>query len=158
AGLAGFAAYLDQGGNRAQVVQTIVASPEYRTRVVRELYATYLHREADAAGLEGFVGFLGAGGTVEQVQAALAASPEYARRQGGGAAGSLGARDGDVLAGAPAAAGRAGFGQGLAGGASRAAVAAAVFASPEYQARLVSDLFQRFLDRDAEGAGRDGFV
>jgi hypothetical protein len=36
-------------------------------------------------------------------------------------------------------------------------VAAALLGSGEYQTRLVNDLFQRFLNRDADAAGRDSF-
>jgi hypothetical protein len=157
AGLAAFAAVLDHGGSRAQVAQAIIASPEYHTLVVRQLYTDLLHREADAAGLAAFVNFLNAGGTAEQVQAQIAASPEYTQLHGGSSDGFLAALYGDLLGRGADQAGRAAFGQALAAGADHATVAAALLSSAEYQTRLVNDLFERFLDRDADAAGRDGF-
>jgi hypothetical protein len=149
---------LDQGGSRAQVAQAIIASPEYHTLVVRQVYTDLLHREADTAGLAAFVSMLGSGGTVEQVQAAIAASPEYAQLHAGSADGFLAALYQDALGRNVDAAGQAGFGAALAGGMSPGAVAAAVFGSSEYQARLVNDLFQRLLDRDVDAAGGRAFA
>jgi hypothetical protein len=157
AGLAAFSTFLARGGSRAQVAQAIVASPEYRTLVVRDVYARLLQREADAAGLAAFVSLLGAGGTVAQVQAQMAASPEYAQLHGGSPDDFLAALYGDLLGRTPDPVGQAAFGQALAAGTDRGAVAAAIVGSAEYQARLVNDYFQRLLDRDADPTGLAAF-
>src|SRR5262249_38482775 len=68
-GLANFTAMLDQGASPDMVVQSILASPEYKTAVVNELYLRYLGRPVDPAGLQNAlpffnVGVFGGGGEV----------------------------------------------------------------------------------------------
>ena len=76
AGLPGWVNWLSRGASRAQVVQAIEQSAEYRTKVVDNLYLQFLHRTADSAGEAGFVAALGAGMTIEQVKAIFLGSPE----------------------------------------------------------------------------------
>jgi hypothetical protein len=75
AGLAGWSAFLDQGGTVGQVAAGITSGVDYQTDVVQELYRQYLQRAADPAGLAGSLAFLQSGGTVEQLTAAIAGSP-----------------------------------------------------------------------------------
>jgi uncharacterized membrane protein len=143
------------GQSRAQVVADILTSTpalEYRRVQVQDLYTRLLHRAADPSGLAGGIDFLQGGGTAEQLAAALAGSEEFFQQNGGGTDGFLQALYRDGLGRALDDSGRAAFAQALAAGASRAQVAAAVFASDEYRANLVRDLYRRFLGRDAGDA------
>src|SRR5262249_31730957 len=153
AGLAHWATRLDQGASRQQVVAGIMGSLEYRTRVVQQVYRTYLHRDADARGLASFTALLANEGTVEGVQARVVASPEYAQLHGGSDAGFLDALYGDALGRSVDATGQSRWGQALAGGMTREAVAAAVFASLEYRQALVRGDYQADLHRPADGPG-----
>src|SRR5262249_19195416 len=153
AGLIHWAALLDQGASRQQVVAGILGSLEYRTRVVQQVYRTYLHRDADVQGLASFTAFLANGGTVEGVQARVVASPEYAQLHGGSDAGFLNGLYGDALGRSIDATGQARWGQALAGGMTREAVAEAVFGSLEYQQDLVRGDYQADLHRPADGPG-----
>src|SRR5205085_3438727 len=120
----------------------ILASLEYRTLVVQDLYRQFLRREAEPLGLGVFTTFLGAGGTATQVEALLVGSPEYYRSQGGGSsAGFLDAVYHDVLGRPTDPSGRNSFGQALSAGARPGDVAAAVFASPAFHGVLVESLY-----------------
>src|SRR5262249_23458812 len=64
------------------VTAAILSSSEYRARLLRGYYQTYLHRAAGQAGeaeLRGWVAFLARGGQPEQVVAAFLGSSEYAQ-------------------------------------------------------------------------------
>src|SRR5262249_42264339 len=56
-----FAQALAEGAGREQVAAVVLASPEYRTDLVRAVYRRLLGREADDAGLATFVAALGQG-------------------------------------------------------------------------------------------------
>ena len=158
-GLAAFAGFLDQGGSRAQVVQALVSSPEYRTAAVQGVYRALLRRDADAAGLGAFTAFLATGGTVAQVRAAVAGSAEYfGGRARGTNEGYITAVYQDFLGRAPEPAGAAGFAAALGAGTSRADVAAVIVNSEEANQVVVRGLYRRFLRREAEAVGLAGFV
>jgi hypothetical protein len=99
------------------------------TNEVEALYQTVLGRAADPGGLRSGVAFLVGGGTVEQLGVMIAGSPEFTARSGGSDAGFLGQRYQDVLHRAIDAGGQAFWEKALAGGSTRAQVAAAVFSS-----------------------------
>jgi hypothetical protein len=158
-GLATWTAALAQGVSRAQMAQAIEDSPEFRSAQVGNLYATFLHRSADPSGLNTFIAFLASGGTVEQVAEILTGSQEYFLTRGGGTNdGFLDALFRDALNRAVDTSGRATFAAALAGGATRVRVAAAVFASLEFQQGRIGTFYQRFLHRDADSSGLDTFV
>jgi uncharacterized protein GlcG (DUF336 family) len=145
---------LAEGATHEQVARALTASAEYRSLVVQDLYQTLLRRPADPNGLNGFVSFLANGGTVSQVRAVLAGSAEYLQNQGGGSnEGFLDALYRDALGRAPDPNGRAVFLQALAGGTSRADIAAAVFGSPEFQLVVVGSLYQQLLHRAPDPSG-----
>jgi hypothetical protein len=158
-GLAYWGGVLDSGAaTRAQVARLIESSPEYRADAVQSLYQEFLHRAADPTGLQYFVQYLGQGGTVEGVATVIVASPEYYLVRGGTTAGFLVALYHDALGRAPDATGQAAFAQALAQGATRGQVAAAVFASLEYEQDLIEGYYQRFLNRPADTLGLLSFV
>jgi PKD repeat protein len=160
AGLATFTAALENGtATRQQVVQAILSSSEYQSDVVQNWYNLLLHRPADPAGLNGFSTFLEQGGTDQQLAALLAGSGEYFTVRGGGTNdGFLTALYQDTLGRAVDAAGRAAWDQALATGTTRQQVAAAIFASGEYDTNLVQNYYQTYLGRAADTAGLNSFV
>jgi hypothetical protein len=158
AGRAAWNALLQQGVSPATVAAGILGSLEHRQLVVRHLYATLLHRDADAFGLDTFSTFLGQGGTPEQVAALIIDSPEYGHLHGDTDAGFLAGLYQDLLGRAPDALGLTTFGSALSGGTLRSAVAAAVFASPEYQQDLLESWYRTYLHRSADPLGLTAFT
>jgi hypothetical protein len=158
AGAAGWVSPLNQGLSPTAVIVDIENSVEYRNIEVQNLYQHYLHRAADAGGLQGFVNFLGTGGTVEQVAAILVGSPEYFQLHGGNDQEFVEALYQDILNRQGDVAAMASFDQALGNGMSRQALAALIFASPEYRADLVEIDFQNYLGRQADPNGLAGFV
>jgi hypothetical protein len=153
AGLEGFSAALDQGISRAQVVQLIEHSAEFRGVEIQNLYATLMHRPPDPAGLSAFESFLAQGATVEQVETQLLSSSEYFQSRGGSVASFVTALYQDTLHRAIDPAAQATLIKTLTSGASRAEVAAAVINSLECHADVVDSFYQQFLHRHADAIG-----
>jgi hypothetical protein len=77
-GLAFWGGLLDTGmATRAQVVQGIESSLEFRIVEVTNAYQQILNRAPDPGGLNNFVQFITNGGTVEQMKATMLGSPEF---------------------------------------------------------------------------------
>lgn len=76
-GAAAWGQKLNSGESRASIADRILHSQEADTLLVRSLYESHLHRQADAAGLHAFVGALEAGGSAEAVRAGILGSGEY---------------------------------------------------------------------------------
>jgi hypothetical protein len=154
-----FVGGLDSGQlTRTQLVQAIIASGEYRSGVVQDLYRTYLHRAADPASLAGLTTFLASGGTDEQIAGMLVASAEFAAASGGTNAGFIDALYRDAL-GRPADSGAlAAWTTALQNGVTRAQLAALVFASPEYLRDVVQQLYQARLRRPPDGSELTSWV
>jgi uncharacterized delta-60 repeat protein len=157
-GLTFWAGMLDQGMARTDVVARIEGSGEYRALVVQGMYGHLLGRAADPAGLNGWVNFLNQGNTAEQLQAAILGSDEYFSRHGGNNSSFLQALYIDVLQRAIDSSGAQTWGQALANGLSRNAVAAAVLASPESDGLEVASLYHQFLRRDPDSVGLQAFT
>src|SRR5207245_1991018 len=64
AGLVNWLGWLRQGASRAQFVQAVEQSQEYRIRLVDSYYLSLLGRPADPAGEAGFVNALASGMSV----------------------------------------------------------------------------------------------
>jgi hypothetical protein len=158
AGLAVWTGLLDQGMSRTEVVTRIEGSGEYRTLVVQSLYGRLLGRAADSTGLTGWASFLSQGNTAEQLQALLLSSDEYFSRHGGTNTGFLQALYTDTLQRPIENGGAQIWGQALANGLPRSAVATAVLASPESDGLEVASLYHQFLRRDADNVGLVGFT
>jgi hypothetical protein len=155
AGLQGFVNALDTGTvDRAQVVQIFLTSPEGRVDEVNDLFTRFLGRTNTDSSLNDFVSFLNNGGTEPQIAATILGSNEYFQTKGGGTNdGFLAALYTDVLHRPIDAVGAAAWGQALASGTSRQAVATAILNSPEGLQNQVNDLYTRFLGRAADPSG-----
>jgi hypothetical protein len=158
--LAFFTAQLDSGAlSRAQVVQTLVSSPEFRAVEVQAQYEKFLKRPADAGSVGAFSNFLAQGGTVEQIDVILTGSPEYFHNRGGGTNdGFLTALYSDVLNRSVDAPSRTAWDQALATGTTPGQVAAVFFQSPEYDQDLVKSFYQTYLHRPADNGSLNSFA
>jgi hypothetical protein len=157
-GLVGFATALDQGMSRTQAAQVMEASGEFHSLQVQGLYRSLLHRDVDPSGLAGFNAFLAAGGTSAQVSDYLLASPEYFQRAGGTDAGFVAALYSDLLHRAPEATGAAAWQALLAGGQTRARIAAEMLQTEEAQAAALHEIYQEYLHRPADDFGLSHFL
>jgi hypothetical protein len=167
-GLAFWSGNLNEGATPSAVVVGIEQSTEFRTVQVQSLYHRFLKRDADRDGLNTGLAFLqgpaadqnldtpllrAGGGRSLQLAASLLASPEYFQKNGGTNDGFLDGAYADVLGRAVDAAGRAGFDQLLAAGASRLDVATLILSSRESFQRQVEQHFETVLGRSADAAG-----
>jgi len=165
-GMLYFSGALDQGASRAQVVQGIQNSPEYRTDEVEGLYEAYLGRAADPTGLSNALNLLlntpfvlGSQDAFLQLKADILGSAEYFQNHGGGTnAGFLAAIYHDVLGRNIDSGGAATFTAALASGVSRTLVAKAILSSVEAEQVLVANDYSAFLGRAADPLGMNVFV
>lgn len=158
-GLNAWSGLLDEGKPISQVVNGLTSSKEYRQLLVNNLYRANLSRTAEAVGLQAHVAMLEAGRTAEEVAANLFGSPEYFEKRGGtNNTRFLNALYQDVLGRVPDGHGLGAFGAQLASGISRLAVAGQVLHSEEGRQQAVRTAYRRFLYRDPETAGLDGWV
>jgi hypothetical protein len=141
------------------VARAIQNSPEYREVLVRDAYRRLLLRAADPSGLANWSQFLAQGGTTEQLDAALLGSEEYFTH--------FGLSNNDVFLEAlyhntlnrsVDDSGKATWGQALANGVPRAAVALALLRSREADALVVQGLYSRLLGRAADDSGLNAFT
>src|SRR5262249_6158423 len=140
-------------------VLAIENSQEYRTDVVQALYHKILGRGADPSGLTVWVNFLGQGNTADQIEAAMLGSDEYFVTAGGSSnVGFVQALYQSLLNRPVDANGAQTWGQALAHGAARSAVAGAILRSGEGAALEVQGLYSQFLRRPAESSGLSGWV
>lgn len=153
-GLTAWLAQLGQGMSRSQLVAEIEQSPEYRRDEVTAIYQHYLHRPADSGALEMGSQLLAKGETDEQLATIVTGSPEYLALHGGTNQGFLNALFQDALNRPIDSGTNVAFGQTLAAGASRAQIAAIVFASHEYHAGVVEIAHLDLLHREADAAGQ----
>jgi len=158
-GLASWSSALAAGTTRTQVVADIENSQEYRTLEVQYLYGFLLNRSADSAGMAGWVSFLNQGGTYEQLEAIFLGSNEYfAQRSGSTNAGFLQRMYDDLLQRPIDPSGASAWGQMLANGGARGAVAADILGSAESNADEVQALYHWTLRRGADGSGLNTFT
>jgi hypothetical protein len=153
AGLAYWSAQLDAGLARSQFVSDIEASGEYRDDVVLSLYEKYLQRAAEPAALAADRQLLAQGGTDEQLAIMLVGSDEYYALHGGTADGFLSGLFQDALGRPIDAATKTTFEAALAGGTSRAQLAAVVFGSQEHHSEVVESAYANLLERPADSTG-----
>jgi hypothetical protein len=158
-GLAGFANALDQNTQTtAQVADSITGGAEFHSIETRQQYRALLHHDADALGLNAWVNALGGGATVEQMQSDLAGSSEYyANRAAGTDGGFLTALYSDLLGRSTSPSERA-FDLAQLSGESRSTFALGILSGTEYDQRLVSGYYPRFLHRAADSASITFYV
>ena len=159
---------LDAGTmTRAQVVQALENSPEYRVVEVNNAYQQILGRQADPAGLSAFVQFLQNGGTVEQLKTSLASSQEFMNdAQAQDTTSGLTTANQKfvdflfqkVLKRTADTGGLTAFTNALSNSTSASAVASSIITSSEAASDLVSSLYLQFLHRPADSAGLNAFT
>jgi uncharacterized secreted protein with C-terminal beta-propeller domain len=157
-GTAAWDAALRQGATRADLVAGIQNSQEFQTNTIQGLYQQLLGRQAEDGGVKAWLAYLADGHTAEDLRAQILGSDEYAQQHGGNNDGFLKAlyqqdlhRDLDAV-------GAQAWGQALAGGTSRAEVAAQVAHSIEAETLAVQGLYDTYLHRPADAAGQAAFV
>ncbi len=157
-GLLYWATRLDTGTSRAQVVQGIQGSPEFRTKEVTQLYNDLLGRTPDSSGLGFFTGLLGGGTSALDVRSLILGSPEFRTHAGATDLAFLQGVSHQALGRDLGAGDLAFWSARLQGGETPSAVAAALLSSPEAQSRAVNDAYQTWLHRPADGSGLSYFV
>ncbi|HJZ56966.1 MAG TPA: DUF4214 domain-containing protein, partial [Gemmataceae bacterium] len=161
-GLANFTAMLDQGASPDLVVQSLLASPEYKTAVVNELYLRYLGRPVDPAGLQNALPFLnvgvfGGGGEVA-LAAMLLNSQEFFTRAGGTNEGFLRAVYLTVLDREITPVELSNRLQLLAAGVPRSSLILGIINSVEFRTDVVMDTYETYLHRPVDPAGLANWV
>jgi hypothetical protein len=150
--VAGWEAALDAGVSPGQIARQFATSPEYRTNLIETDYQTFLGRQAGPTEVAGWLGALQSGLTEQQLAAGFLASPEFFAANGNNTATWLNAVYQAVL-GRPAGAPEQAAVAGIRGFQSLEAVALAVAASPEADARAVTAAFQDLLGRGPDAGG-----
>jgi tRNA (mo5U34)-methyltransferase len=132
---------------RQAVAAAVLASPEYRTRLIRFWAMRFLGRKATEAELATGLRTLQRGGTEEGVLASFLASEEYFRRRGGSNRQWLASMAQDVLNGEPGADHGSWWEELEAGRTNRTEVASAFLASPSYRQRQMREFYLLYLGR-----------
>jgi hypothetical protein len=161
ADLGGLQSYTDRlsaGASRAQVVQSILSSQEYRVLVVEQLYQNYLGRTADSVGLNSDLAALAAGATTDQIKASILGSEEYNQRAGGTSDGFVSALYHDLLGRTGSPSEMQGWIQAEATGVSRTTLATTFIETIEANQFLVQNFYQKYLHRSADQGGLNAFV
>jgi hypothetical protein len=124
---------------------------------VDQLYATYLHRAADAPGRALWVNALLGGASESDVALGFLTSAEYQQSHADPSAYLYGLY-GDVLGRTPDAGGLDGWQSAAQGEMSRAALAEAFLHSPEAYQQLMDTYYSDYLGRSADSAGEAYWV
>jgi hypothetical protein len=157
--LATWTGMLDAGISRVHVALDIEQTTGCLRDEVQSLYAHYLQRRAHPNELAGFTRFLAEGGTLEQVAVDIVGSAEYYRTRGADTNdGYLDALYQDALGRAINPGIRARWDNALHSGTSRQQVAAAVFASTEYQRDLVESFYGQFIHHPPTAATLQHYI
>ena len=149
-----FVGALDNGqASQVEVAEQILHSQEYLTREVTQLYQTVLGRAPDAGGLASSIAMLASGASSTQFEAFLLGSAEYYSNAGGTDAKFVSALFQTVLDRKADTITVQNFTQEIAGGVSRATVAAQVLGSPDNVILELGSIYQTVLNRtfDSEG-------
>ncbi len=155
--LAVLGAFLTGGTPRSTVATTVLASAEYRQRLLTTFFATFLHRAPSAAEVSFWLPAFAASLTDEQIETQITASPEYFAIAGGTNAGWINRIYNDVLGRSPSAAESSAFAA-LLGSSSRTTVGLAILNSNEAITRRVQQYYPRFLRRTATPSETSAFV
>ena len=101
--VATYSGLISGGSSRTSVAASILASDEYRQRLMRGIYSVYLHRTPSDAEVNFWLPAFAAGLTDQQVSAQIIASPEYFALAGSTNSGWINAIFNDVLLRSPSA-------------------------------------------------------
>ena len=149
---------LDTGYSRYQIAQKVIATQEYRMKLVQSFYTKFLNRAADSNELNFYATLLANGVTDEQVIRTIVSSDEYFSNAGATNSGFLGQLYQELL-GRPIDPGALNyFLQFLQTGHTRQQVADQVMNSQEYLANVVQNLYEDLLNRPADSGELTFFV
>jgi len=143
---------------RDVIAHSFAFSAEYATAVVDQLYQRILGRQPDAEGRAFWAERVRTDLTPEHLAVQLLASDEFYAKSGGTAPGFVRALYRTALRREPAQREIDQRSAQLAGGTSRQAVAADVYGSAESRGVRVDDLYQQFLGRQPDPAGRSYWI
>jgi hypothetical protein len=138
------------GVSRTTIAEEILNSPEYRTKLIQNLFLTLLGRPASSSDVAGFYQFMLGGGTIEQMKAMFLSSPEYLGHHGvTSAAVWVNAVYQDVL-GHPADANATGYWGPYTASHTLYDTALAIESSSEASGTMVRHLYETLLGRDPQ--------
>jgi hypothetical protein len=155
--LSTFSAMLTGGASRASVAAIVLASTEYRQRLLTDFYSTFLHRTPSAAEISYWMPAFTAGLTDVQVEAQIVASPEYYALAGSTNSGWINRIFNDALGRSPSAGDISTYST-LLGSNSRMSVGLSILNSTEAANRRVQQYFTRFLRRTPSGPDASFFT
>lgn len=149
-------ARIASGGSasREQLAHDLLHSPEGSRAEVRRAYAELLGRSADPVGEGYWTNHLSGHGVLD-LRVLLMAGDEYHLRAGGSDDAWISALYHEVLGRSPEAGGRAYWLALAQAGLPRAAIAGAIYQSPEALARRADAYYQQLLGRTPSGAERE---
>jgi hypothetical protein len=147
-----YTALLGFGMTRTQVAGAITSSNEYRGDLVQQYFNVYLSRAASAGEISFFVNLFAQGATDDDVKAAILGSDEYHRLSGGTPRGFLNKLYMDVLGRPIDRAGEMTFEAMMGQGATRQMIASLVLHSVEADQRVLTQLYQKLLNRAPQAA------
>jgi streptogramin lyase len=155
-GLAVWVPMLDHDAGHFQIVEGIMNSPEYRDKIVQNLYNRLLLRDAAPVELDLWRNYFNLGGTAERVEAFILGSDEYLSNPTPrdflfGVYYTVFDREVDAV-------GLQEWSQALAEGVSRSDVALDILRSPEANQNEVVDLFGSLLHRLPDQVGFNYFT
>jgi hypothetical protein len=131
---------------RADALNFIINSEEYRTIQVNDLYQEILNRAPDKSGMEASLQFLRQGGRIESLRQFLLQSDEFFQTQGNSTmTGFVNALYQRELGRSIDASGQATFKTAVDAGISRSLLAQVVVTSEEFYRKRTGDLFQTLL-------------
>jgi hypothetical protein len=156
-GLTNWFIFLEAGGSRFQVAQTIWQSPEHRDLEVEQYYETILHRLATPAERAGWVGLFLAGATETQIEFDFLNSSEYLAAHASATSFVTGLYT-DVLGRNPSSNELSVWQQALATGLSRSSMDQLFLSSTEFDVRILDGFYSQFLNRAPDAAGQQGWL
>ncbi|NTW38564.1 MAG: DUF4214 domain-containing protein [Cellulomonadaceae bacterium] len=158
AGLATWTGQLASGTPYGAVANAITSSDEYRSRLIRGSYTTYLDRGPDSAGLAFWLDRMSGGQHIEDMQAGFIASDEFYARGGGTPRGWV-TRLYQTVLGRTAAAGEVDWWvSAIAAGMNRGTVARGFLYSSEHLTTVVDGYYVDLLDRHIDPSGQSTWV
>jgi hypothetical protein len=138
---------VDAGESRVGIIRKFQTTPEYNRRVVDAVYQTFLQRTPDRSGQEFWAGKIRKGANPDEVRAQVIGSNEYWNKSGASAAG-FGAAIYQQITRVPATPAQLTLVSAqLAGGTSRASIAAALLATRAGDTATVQSIYEAYLRR-----------
>jgi hypothetical protein len=156
AGLAGWSSQLAAGVPVSQVINGILSSTEYQTKVLNDLFLKYLGRPVDATGIAAWLPVLQTGGPTA-VAAGLINSSEFYANAGGTPQGFVQALYLDVLGRMPDPTSAANDVLAIQFGVPRQQIALGVLNSTEAAANAVNQVYETVLGRPADPSALAGW-